>query len=144
MRYVLIVMCLFSASVQAVETWVPLPESQTVFGGEIQFHSIQKQKLFDSQTKMECCFYDTFMFKMLFDKVPDTDQSHVLHMQIKCWDKKATKYRTFYEAIYEGRMATGNVTYRSEGAPWLPISEIGLPADIDLLGHFDEVCEKLD
>jgi hypothetical protein len=66
MRYVLIVMCLFSASVQAIEmeTWYPHPESQTVFVGEIQMHSIEKQNLwFFNPTKTECCIYDSFMIK---------------------------------------------------------------------------------
>jgi hypothetical protein len=51
------------------------------------------------------------------------DSSMVHHRQYQCENGVPTKQRTFWSGYYEGRMGTGNVTYTSEGAPWLPFSE---------------------
>lgn len=49
--------------------------------------------------------------------------SFIWHMQYQCDNGVPTKERNFWHAYYEGRMGTGNVTYGSEGAPWVPFRD---------------------
>ena len=123
MRYVLIVMFLFSASVQA-EEWESIVGSENigVYFADLEFNHGN----------------DTFMIKVLTDDIQhETWDSMVQHYQIKCVDKKVKKYRMFYTALYEGRMATRDVTYHADGAPWLPTDKyVGL-------FHFNEICEYI-
>ena len=60
-------------------------------------------------------------------------KSFVFHMQYQCEYGVPTKQRLFYYAFYQGRMATGNVKYVSEGAPWLPFEGSRLTLGAHLL-----------
>ncbi|MDA9993642.1 hypothetical protein N9E22_00095 [Burkholderiales bacterium] len=98
MRYVLIVMLLFSAPAQA-EEWKPLVDDAYV--SDLQ---IGKQH---------------FLAKILVDKIADY-KSAVIHFQIECANGKPVRERSFYELMYSGRMGTGDRTVVSAGNPWIP------------------------
>ena len=102
MRYVLFVMFLFSASVQA-EEWDQVGESD-LYVSELQL-SVPHQ---------------SFLVKFLLDNIDDSGKSSVMHYQFECARGKPLRERVFYYAFYTGRMATGNVEYFTKGAPWIP------------------------
>ena len=123
MRYVLIVMLLFSSSAHA-EDWTPMfkREQMEFYYGDVEFNPLNQ----------------TILVKLLIDNLPTkTRVSYVKHLQIQCTNQKPTSQRVFYKALYEGRMATGNVTFESEGAPWIPLETFALE---DVLNVW---CEKL-
>ena len=102
MRYVLIVMLLFSASAQA-EEWEQ--------AGGTDFYVSELQLNVP---------YENVLVKFLRDNIDDSGKSSVVHYQFECAHGKPLRERVFYYAFYTGRMATGNVEYFTKGAPWIP------------------------
>ena len=106
MRYVLIVMLLFSASAQA-EDW----ES---FGAEDSYYSKS-----DTQFNL---LEQTISVKMLIDNVQGA--SAVQYFQFRCADGKPVKERSLYMLRHEGRMGTGNRSIIDAGGPWMPFRSL--------------------
>jgi len=104
MRYVLIVMFLFSASVQA-EEWERIP------GTEDMYFSASDSELNVAN--------QTVLLKILMDKV-DGVLSFVNHIQFKCADGKPVKERRFYTIRYGRSMGTGERTIIAADTPWIP------------------------
>jgi hypothetical protein len=105
MRYVLIVMFLFSASVQA-EEWEYLYGDFYYSESDSQFNPLER----------------TFSVKMLVDKLGGG--SVVTYSEYKCADGKPVKERMLYVLRYEGRMGTGNRTILDADGPWIPFRSI--------------------
>ena len=116
MRYVLIVMFLFSATVQA-EEWKPL-------AGDAYVSDLQIGK-------------QQFLAKILVDKIEDY-KSAVIHFQIECANGKPVRERSFYELMYNGRMGTGDRTVVSAGNPWIPFESFRFEQ------VFEIWCEVID
>lgn len=124
MRYVLIVMFLFSASVQA-EEWERIP------GTEDMYFSAS-----DSDLELNVA-NQTVLVKILMDKV-DGVASFVNHIQFKCADGKPVKERRFYTIKYERSMGTGERTIIAADTPWIPFRALAVKQYVLIL------CELID
>ena len=116
MRYVFILMMLMSFSAHA-EEWEKYDNEydNDIYIGDVEFNVPAERVL----------------FKVLSDNFNDSGTSTVWHIQIECADRKPVRQRDFYSAHYQGRMATGNVEYSSEGAPWIPFEMFGLELPLE-------------
>ncbi|MDA9993644.1 hypothetical protein N9E22_00105 [Burkholderiales bacterium] len=110
MRYVLIVMLLFSAPAQA-EEWISVDNWFEGDGWYIQ--------------EPEYSYDERLLVKILKDDIDGgkdatgwEQNSAVSEWQFQCADGKPVKQRFFYLGLYEGYMATGNVEYITYGAQW--------------------------
>jgi len=122
MRYVLIVMFLFSASVQA-EEWERIP------GTEDMYFSASDSELNVAN--------QTVLLKILMDKV-DGVLSFVNHIQFKCADGKPVKERRFYTIRYGRSMGTGERTIIAADTPWIPFRALAVKQYVLML------CELID
>jgi len=106
MRYVLIVMLLFSASAQA-EDWESFgPENSYYSKSDTQFYLLER----------------TISVKMLTDNFQGA--SAVQYFQFRCADGKPVKERSLYMLRHEGLMGTGNRSILDAGGPWMPFRSL--------------------
>jgi len=125
MRYVLIVMFLFSSLAQA-EEWESILGYDGMYYSKSDYHLNLRER--------------TILVKMLIDDIGDA--SAVLHYQFRCADGKPVKERILYSLRFQGRMGTGERDIIDADGPWIPFRASAYQQTLDIWCEVMEDARK--